>query len=124
MSILIFLAYWNLMYFDLYLARRNFAIVSEKVRSCPVGRPSATADTTQKICDAVDVACIWYWKEVLCLQRSVATVSLLKRYGVSAHMMIGVQQTPFKAHAWIEVDGRVVSDKAYMREIYAVLDQW
>jgi hypothetical protein len=38
-------------------------------------------------------------------------------------MVIGAQQTPFIAHAWVEVDGRVVNDKAYMPEIYAVLDR-
>ena len=75
------------------------------------------------ICSAVDMACIWYWKEVLCLQRSAATACLLKKYGVPAQMVIGAQQMPFKAHAWVEVDGRVVNDKPYMREMYAVLDQ-
>ena len=69
------------------------------------------------------MACIWYWKEVLCLQRSAATACLLKRHGVPAQMMIGAQQMPFKAHAWVEVDGRVVNDKPYMREMYAVLDR-
>jgi hypothetical protein len=38
-------------------------------------------------------------------------------------MMIGVQQMPFRAHAWVEVDGLVVGDKPYMREMYLVLDQ-
>jgi hypothetical protein len=68
------------------------------------------------------MACIWYWKEVLCLQRSAATVCLLKRHGVAAQMILGAQQMPFKAHAWVEVDGLVVNDKPYLREMYAVLD--
>jgi hypothetical protein len=38
-------------------------------------------------------------------------------------MMIGAQQMPFRAHAWVEVDGHVVNDKPYMREMYAVLDE-
>jgi hypothetical protein len=38
-------------------------------------------------------------------------------------MMIGAQQTPFKAHAWVEVGGRVVNDKPYTSEMYAVLDR-
>jgi hypothetical protein len=88
-----------------------------------VGRPVETPDAIEKICAAVDMACIWYWKEVLCLQRSVATACLLKHYGVSAQMMIGAQQMPFKAHAWVEVDGRVVNDKPYVQEMYAVLDR-
>jgi hypothetical protein len=69
------------------------------------------------------MACIWYCKEVLCLQRSAATTCLLRKYGVSAHLVIGAQQMPFKAHAWVEVGGEVVNDKKYVRELYARLDQ-
>ena len=38
-------------------------------------------------------------------------------------MVIGAKQMPFKAHAWVEVDGRVVNDKRYMPELYGVLDR-
>jgi transglutaminase superfamily protein len=69
------------------------------------------------------MACIWYWKEALCLQRSAATVCLLRKNGVSAHLVIGAQQMPFKAHAWVEVDGIVVNDKQYIGELYAILDR-
>jgi uncharacterized membrane protein YcgQ (UPF0703/DUF1980 family) len=69
------------------------------------------------------MACIWYWKEALCLQRSAATACLLKQAGIAAQMVIGAQQLPFKAHAWVEVDGRVVNDKSYTPEIYVVLDR-
>jgi hypothetical protein len=60
---------------------------------------------------------------VLCLQRSAATACLLRRYCVEAHMVIGAQQMPFKAHAWVEVGGRVVNDKPYVAEMYSVLDR-
>jgi hypothetical protein len=46
----------------------------------------------------------------------------LRRYGIPAQMMIGVQKIPFRAHAWVEVEGRIVNDKPYMRELYVVLD--
>jgi hypothetical protein len=48
---------------------------------------------------------------------------LLKQYGAAAEMIIGVQQLPFRSHAWVEVDGRVVSDKPYMREMYAIVEK-
>jgi len=69
------------------------------------------------------LVCIWYWKEVRCLQRSAVTACMLRRYGVTAQMVIGAQQLPFKAHAWVEVDGCVVSDRPYMQEMYLVLDR-
>lgn len=123
MSLLVLRAYLVLIQFDFCLARGDFQALYSKVRICPRSKPLTSNDPTEEICSAVDMACIWYWKEVLCLQRSAAAACLLKRHGVPAHMMIGVQRMPFKAHAWVEVDGRVVNDKPYVREIYAVLDQ-
>ncbi|MGA2605934.1 MAG: lasso peptide biosynthesis B2 protein [Halobacteriota archaeon] len=123
MSFLVLKAYWNLILFDLILARGNFAALYNKVRKYPVGNKPAVPDAVERICSAVDMACIWYWKEALCLQRSAATACLLKQYGVLAQVVIGAQQMPFKAHAWVEVDRRVVNDKPYTPEMYAVLDR-
>ena len=123
MSFLVLKAYLKLIHFDLYLARGNFVALHNKVRNYPLGIDPSPLAATQDICAAVDMACIWYWKEVLCLQRSAATACLLKKYGVAAQMVIGAQQMPFKAHAWVEVDGGVVNDKPYTLEIYAVLDR-
>ena len=123
MSFLVLRAYLNLIYFDLYLVRGNFAALCNTVRKYPVVTKVPSPDAVKQICSAVDMACIWYWKEALCLQRSAATACILKRYGVPAQMVIGAQHMPFKAHAWVEVEGNVVNDKPYTREIYAVLDR-
>src|SRR5437879_9731396 len=123
MSFLVLKAYLKLIHFDLYLARGNFAAVYNKVRNYPVENLTPAPDAVERICSAVDMACIWYWKEALCLQRSAATAWLLKKHGVAAQMVIGAQRIPFKAHAWVEVDGLVVNDKPYMQEMYAVLDR-
>jgi hypothetical protein len=123
MSFLVLKAYLKLIYFDLYLARGNFAALYEKVRNYPVAEMHPAPGAVKRICDAVDRACIWYWKEALCLQRSSATACLLKKYGVRAQMVIGAQQMPFKAHAWVEVDGQVVNDRPYTPEMYGVLDR-
>jgi hypothetical protein len=123
MSFLVLRAYLRLIQFDLYLLRGDFKAMYGKVRRHPVRKVSVPANAVEQICAAVDMACIWYWKEVLCLQRSAATACLLKDFGVEAQMVIGAQQMPFKSHAWVEVNGRVVNDKPYMPEIYAVLDR-
>jgi hypothetical protein len=123
MSFLVLEACLKLIYFDLFLARGDFSALYDRVRGYPTGKRADARDATERICSAVDMACIWYWKEVLCLQRSAATACLLKRYGMPAEMVIGAQQMPFKAHAWVEVGGRVVNDKPYITEIYAVLDR-
>lgn len=123
MSFLGMKSYLLLIYFDLYLARGNFEALYERVRRFPVRKITPPEDAVGRICSAMDMACIWYWKEALCLQRSAATTCLLRRYGVPAQLVIGAQQLPFKAHAWVEVDDRVVNDKPYMHEMYAVLDR-
>lgn len=123
MSFLVLRAFLRLIQFDLYLARGTFSALYEKVRNCTVTNKPPSNVGIDQICSAVDMACIWYWKEVLCLQRSAATVCLLRNYGVPAQMVIGAQQMPFKAHAWVEVGGRVVNDKPYTPGVYSVLDR-
>jgi hypothetical protein len=78
--------------------------------------------TSDALCHAMDLACAFYPKRVLCLQRSAATLLLLRRHGWNAELVIGAQTTPFKSHAWVELNGAVVSDKPYMREMYQVLE--
>jgi hypothetical protein len=123
MSFLTLKAYLKLIHFDFYLARGNFAALYNKVRRFPVANREVLPNAVERICSAVDVACIWYWKEALCLQRSAATACLLKQFGVQGQLVIGTQQMPFKSHAWVEVDGRVVNDKPYTAEMYVILDR-
>ena len=123
MSFLVLKAYFNLIYFDLYLAWGNFAALYDKVRNYPVGPCTPEPYAVERINYAIDMACIWYWKEVLCLQRSAATAFLLKQNGVPAQMVIGAQQLPFRAHAWVEMGGQVINDKPYTPEMYVVLDR-
>jgi hypothetical protein len=123
MLFLVLQAYIKLIRFDLFVSRGTFAALYQEVRDCAVRNNTRASGEVERICSAVDLACIWYWKEVLCLQRSAATACLLKRRGVPAQMVIGAQQIPFKAHAWVEVNGSVVNDKPYTPEMYAVLDR-
>jgi hypothetical protein len=115
-------AYCMLVYFDAFLSLGKFSSVCRHVRDYPV-HPRSTSIDVRQICDAVDLASIWYWKKVLCLQRSTATTCLLRTYGIPAQLVIGAQQIPFRAHAWVEVAGQVVNDKPYTPEMFAVLDR-
>ena len=115
-------AYSKLLRFDRYLVRRDFAGLYRAVRTVPCMQKSADTNAMHRICHTVDLACIWYWKEVLCLQCSAATTCLLRNFGIPARMILGVQQTPFRAHAWVEADGEVINDRQYMRDLYKVID--
>ena len=79
---------------------------------------STSAEFEKRICDAVLLATCLYWKPVLCLQRAVCTVRLLRRYGIQARLVIGYRPSPFFSHAWVEVDGRVVyGSVAYQKRL-------
>lgn len=111
------------MLFDFYLARNDFAALYAKVRNARTRPRTRSGEDARRICAAVDLAGIWYWKQALCLQRSAAAACLLKRRGFAAELVIGAQRMPFKAHAWVEIDGEVVNDKPYTAELYQVLDR-
>jgi hypothetical protein len=121
--VLILKAYSKLIYFELFFARGNFQVLYDKVRAYPIRRIPNEAYTVEQLSAAMDMACIWYWKEVPCLQRSSATTCFCRDHAVDAALVIGVQQIPFKSHAWTEVDARVVNDRSYVAEIYTVLDR-
>ncbi len=72
----------------------------------------------------MDLACVFYFKRVLCLQRSAATTLLMRRHGIGVQMFTGAQIIPPEFHAWVEVNGIVVNDKPYMRDIYQIFECW
>jgi len=121
MTFLFWKAYAQLLALEIPLHRGQFTSLYELVSRCPLGHRTPPNDAVPRICQAVDRACIWYAKRVLCLQRSAATACLLKRAGVPAELVIGTQFTPFRAHAWVEVAGLIVNDRPYITEIYTVL---
>jgi len=82
---------------------------------------SAPRHSPRQICFVVDVVCVFYFKRVLCLQRSVATALLLRKYGHAGDLVIGARIMPFRSHAWVEIEGEVVNDKPYMSELYQEL---
>jgi len=116
-------AYLQLLLIEPYLRKRDFNGLYERVRESGIRSAAEEPSAVSKVCEAMDLACIWYWRHALCLQRSVALTCLLRRHGVPASLIIGAQQVPFRSHAWVEVEGRVVNDKAYVGEVFAVLER-
>jgi hypothetical protein len=84
---------------------------------------SAPLIAKEDLCRGMDYACVLYFKHVLCLQRSAATTLLLRRHGFDAELVIGAMLLPFRSHAWVEFNGRVINDKPYMHTIYQVLER-
>src|SRR5438128_2055426 len=91
---------------DLALRTGGFAVVRRVLqrlrRSSPgPSNPAVVRDLQQ----AVDRACVYYVVPVMCLTRAVATICVLRSAGITAELVTGVQRLPFRAHAWVEVDG-------------------
>lgn len=122
MNLLMLQSYLLLVRIDLMMRFRSFESIHELLRTRRVSARGPVIGI-ERICQAIDLACVFYVKPVLCLQRSAAAAVLLRRHGWKAQMIIGAQLIPFKSHAWVEVDGNVVNDKPYMHEIYSVLDR-
>ena len=113
-----------LLYFDLVMNEGDFKALHDTVRKHKVSPLIRnTSRSAEALCHAVDLACVFYFKPVMCLQRSATTVLLLRRYGWNAEMVIGVQEVSFKSHAWVEIGGTIVNDKPYMLDIYQVLER-
>jgi hypothetical protein len=113
-----------LLYVECVMRFRSFKILKDIVRREEVRtRPSQEIVDSALLCHSMDVACVFYFKRVMCLQRSAATTLLLRHHGWEAETVIGAQILPFKSHAWVEIKGAVVNDKPYMLDIYRVLER-
>ena len=116
--LLLWRALLGLLLFDLCRLGKDFRRVQALVRNWPLAAYSSDPGAMNRVCTAMNCACVWYPKYVACVQRSAVTTCLLRSYGVKAEMVIGAQTLPFKAHAWTEVNGSPVNER---RNVHSLL---
>ena len=121
---LVFRARCELARYEVINSLRGFGYIQRQLsRKIPLAKRTSP-ELPQVIGDAFLLATCVYWKPVLCLQRSVCAVRLLRKYGIAAKLVIGYRPAPFFSHAWVEVDGRIVNGSpAYqsrLRRLYTV----
>jgi hypothetical protein len=121
---LFFRVIFALLAYDVVSATCRFERIYSIAKSWKVASRAADPSLVDRVCTAVNHACIWYPKQVLCLQRSIVTTYMLRKYGISAQLILGAQKLPFKAHAWVEVDGGVINERSDIRATYVVWDRW
>jgi hypothetical protein len=110
--------------YDIVIAVRGFQTMYSIVRNWKVSSSKPpSSETVSRVCAAINHASIWYPKRVLCLQRSFATTYILRKSGVPAQMVFGARKVPFKAHAWVEIDGQPVNERSNVFATYAVLER-
>jgi hypothetical protein len=112
-----------LLAYDILSALCRFQTIYSMVKGWKVNCRSTESNVIHRVCTAVNYACIWYPKQALCLQRSFVTTYLLRKNGVPAHMVLGAQKLPFKAHAWVEVHGGAINERSNVQATYAVWDK-
>jgi Transglutaminase-like superfamily len=120
--LVVFECYIRLIAHDVFMRKHDLAALHQQIKNFPRRVPRQTNTEAELACHALDIACVLYPKRALCLQRSSVLVKILRRRGVPAHMVIGAQKLPFKAHAWVEVDGEIVNDRLASREKFLVLE--
>jgi hypothetical protein len=123
MILLVLEAFVNLLHTEWLMRRRGFYALHDFLKRFPPQTVNVPHSSGEQLCHAVDIACVLYLKNVMCLQRSVATAMLLRRHGFPAVLVIGVRVLPFRSHAWVELNGQVVNDKSYVSTIYRELER-
>jgi hypothetical protein len=116
-------ALFGLLAYDIFNIFRPFRALYSYARKFKVAAVPAGHHTTDHICTAINYACAWYPKQARCLQRSFVTARLLRKYGIAAEIVLGAQKLPFSAHAWVEVNGRVVNESSNVQLTYSVWDR-
>jgi len=105
-------AIYEIVRYEVVLSLLGSGRILQQLRRQSIKAKTVSNELEKAICEAVLLATCFYWKPVLCLQRAVCTVRLLRRHGIHARLVIGYRPSPFFSHAWVEVNGRVVYGSA------------
>src|SRR5713101_7410084 len=116
-------ALFTLLVYDILSRLCSFKAIHATIKGWKVANKSFGQDTINRVCVAVNYACVWYPKQALCLQRAFVTAYPLRKSGVPAQIIWGAQKLPFKAHAWVEVNGRPVNERSDVQAIYGVWER-
>jgi hypothetical protein len=118
---LVLRALCELIRYEAVMSLRGFGCMQRQLSRQSISGKTANPGLESAVCEAVLLATCLYWKPVLCLQRSVCTVRLLRNRGIMARLVIGYRPQPFFSHAWVEVDGRVVNGSSVYQKRLRVL---
>jgi hypothetical protein len=122
-------AFFYLAFFQLLSKIGGFHARRSAVKQWPVAYKRAVGSTNKEVelarlCTAIEEACTWFPKLSKCLQRSTVIACLLRQYGFHAQVLIGAHKIPFSSHAWVEIDGSVISDHPGVQKYYKIIDVW
>jgi hypothetical protein len=106
------------------LRRTRVLLGEERCPGTDAGLASAVMDSAsaERLARFVEIASRHGLWRPTCLARSLVLCSLLRRRGLPAQLRIGVskEKDGLRGHAWVELAGRVINDRATIVDDYAV----
>ena len=78
-------------------------------------------DVVQPTLHNILIATAFYPGRSKCLEQAVASFVLLRRRGIPADVRFGVQPYPFFAHAWVELDGKPLTESPEVIARFALM---
>lgn len=109
----------------LWGVQRTQSYLSARLGAPPAPCSAAAAIEGRRIGRLVNkVGGRWPWR-ANCLRRSLVVWWLLRRKGIAADLRIGVRPTGAVPdfHAWVEVGGSVVNDRADIKDEFSAFDR-
>ncbi len=100
-------------------------------RLAPVGSPAVKSDEAALVRQGratarlVETAARRGLYHASCLPRSLTLWWLLRRHGIDIALCIGVRKNEgrFEAHAWVELQGRILNDREDVRQRFSAFDR-
>lgn len=105
-------AYFTLIQVN-YLFKKNKILgIIKRLKMYDVKKLKKTVSQSRitELSVALDNACFLFTKKIRCLEWAAVLTLMCLRRNIKAIFKIGVQNYPFLAHAWVEIDGEVVAD--------------
>lgn len=102
-----------------YLCKSHFILKISKINGLigeinrnKIKTRSAVSSVEQSLvlASALDSACLFFPRNTACLLYAASLLMLHRNQNLECNFVIGVQNAPFYAHAWIEVDNTVIND--------------
>ena len=77
-------AIYEIARYEVVLSLLGSGRILQQLKRQSIKARTVSNELEKAICEAVLLATCFYWKPVLCLQRAVCTVRLLRRHGIHA----------------------------------------
>ncbi|MEX2534139.1 MAG: lasso peptide biosynthesis B2 protein [Trueperaceae bacterium] len=97
---------------DLELALFGVHNVIDRLPAVPL-RPVTTEELTtmRAVAHRLQAAALYYRPGARCLPQAIAITRLLRWQQHPVTMIVAVRRFPFAAHAWVECEGQVLTDR-------------